>query len=96
MENNLDYTPEEIQKMIEKAQAELQAKLDAMTPEERRQAELKAKQAIEEDAAHMQSILYDANRIAGKNAPEKEKLCPNCGAPAGEGNFCAYCGSQLK
>lgn len=96
MENNLDYTPEEIQKMIEKAQAELQAKLDAMTPEERRQAELKAKQAIEEDAAHMQSILYDANRIAGENAPEKEKLCPNCGAPAGEGNFCAYCGSQLK
>ena len=67
-----------------------------MTPEERRQAELKAKQAIEEDAAHMQSILYDANRIAGKNAPEKEKLCTNCGAPAGEGNFCAYCGSQLK
>ena len=96
MENNLDNTPEEIQKMIEKAQAELQAKLDAMTPEERRQAELKAKQAIEEDAALMQSILYDANRIAGKNAPEKEKLCPNCGAPAGEGNFCAYCGSQLK
>ena len=96
MENNLDYTPEEIQKMIKKAQAELQAKLDAMTPEERRQAELKAKQAIEEDAAHMQSILYDANRIAGKNATEKEKLCPNCGAPVGEGNFCAYCGSQLK
>ena len=96
MENNLDNTPEEIQKMIEKAQAELQAKLDAMPPEERRQAELKAKQAIEEDAALMQSILYDANRIAGKNAPEKEKLCPNCGAPAGEGNSCAYCGSQLK
>ena len=22
--------------------------------------------------------------------------CPNCGAPVGEGNFCAYCGSQLK
>ena len=97
MDTPKSYTPEELQKMIEKAQADLQAQLDKMTPEERAQAERRAKQLIAEDAASMQKMIDEAAAVAG-GMPVKEapKFCTNCGAPAGNGRFCAYCGSALS
>ena len=33
---------------------------------------------------------------AAKAAEKPPRFCPNCGAPADGGAFCAYCGSPLK
>ncbi len=99
MENNLEWDPEELEKMLEKAKRETQAILDKMTPEERAWAESEAKKRIEEDRVSMQKMIDDAARIAAGSAPkerETPKFCANCGAPAGGGNFCAYCGSPLQ
>lgn len=99
MDNNLNYSPEEIEKMLEKAKRDAQAILDKMTPEERAQAEIKAKKLIEEDKASMQKLIDEGNRIASA-LPVKEKktpkFCANCGAPTNGGNFCEYCGSPLQ
>ncbi len=97
MDNVPDMSPEELEKLVEKAKAELQAKLDRMTPEERAQAELKAQRMIEEDNARMQKIIDDAKKIISDPAPAPApKFCSNCGAPAGGGNFCEYCGNPLR
>lgn len=97
MDTNMNYTPEELQALLEKAQKELQEKLDSMTPEEREQAQIKAQQAIEDDAASMQKLIDDAAKVAAGNIPtQKPKFCPNCGAPAGDGNFCQFCGTALQ
>ena len=97
MDTNMNYTPEELQAILEKAQKELQEKLDSMTPEEREQAQLRAQQAIEDDAASMQKLIDDAAKVAAGDIPtRKPKFCPNCGAPAGEGKFCSFCGGALK
>ena len=85
--------------MLEKAKADLQAALDKMMPEERRQAELNAQKAIEEDNARMQSLIDDANRVAAQTSAQNAqapKFCPSCGAPASGGNFCQYCGNPLR
>lgn len=96
MENNMNISPEELEKMLEKAKADLQAKLDKMTPEERAQAELKAQKLIAEDKAAMQKLTEDAAKYAAAPcAKPTPKFCPNCGAKAGAGNFCEYCGSKL-
>ena len=95
MDNVPDMSPEELEKLVEKAKAELQAKLDRMTPEERAQAELKAQKMIEADNARMQKIIDDAKKIISDTAPAP-KFCSNCGAPAGGGNFCEYCGNPLR
>ncbi len=99
MDTNMNYTPEELQAILEKAQKELQEKLDSMTPEEREQAQLRALQAIEDDAASMQKLIDDAAKAAAGNIPTQKpapKFCPNCGAPAGDGNFCQFCGTALQ
>ena len=97
MDTNMNYTPEELQALLEKAQKELQEKLDSMTPEEREQAQIKAQQAIEDDAASMQKLMDDAAKVAAGDIPApKPKFCPNCGAPAGEGQFCSFCGGALQ
>ena len=86
---------EELERMLEKAKRDLQAKLDQMTPEEREKANLAAKKRIEEDQASMQKLLDDAERIAGGAAKAAPKFCGNCGAPTNGGKFCAYCGTPL-
>ena len=99
MDTNINYTPEELQALLEKAQKELQEKLDSMTPEEREQAQLRAQQAIEDDAASMQKLMDDAAKVAAGDIPAQKpvpKFCPNCGAPAGDGNFCQFCGTDLQ
>lgn len=98
MENNLKFSPEELEKMLEKAKKEAQAMMDKMTPEEREQAMLKAKKAIEEDNARMQKLIDDAAKVAAgfpSGEKEKPKFCTNCGAPATGGKFCEYCGNPL-
>lgn len=97
MDTNMNYTPEELQAMIEKAKKEMQERLAQMTPEERKEANARAKAAIEADKAEMQKLIYDADKVAAGNIPtQKPKFCPNCGAPAGEGKFCSFCGGALQ
>ena len=101
MDNNTYPTPEELEKLIEKAKKDLQETLDKMTPEERREAELRAQKMIAEDQARMQQLIDDAAAILGKkdqkDEPKKaQDLCPHCGAPISGGNFCEYCGSPLR
>ena len=97
MDTNVNMTPEEMQQALEKAKRELQATLDKMTPEERAQAEMNAQKAIAEDHASMQALLDEAAKAAGGEiAQPRPKFCGNCGAPAGSGMFCSYCGSPLN
>lgn len=94
--DNMNPTPEEMQKMIEKAQKEIEQKLAQMTPEERRQAELKAQKAIADDKARMDNLIAEATALAAQDTPKPApKFCGNCGAPANGGKFCQYCGSPL-
>ena len=96
MNTQQNYTPEELQKLLEKAQADLQAQLDKMTPEERALAQMNADKLIAEDQAAMQKMLDEAAAVAAGNPLTKTpKYCPNCGAPVTGGKFCAYCGSAL-
>ena len=98
MENNLNLSQEELEKLLEKAKKDAQAILDKMTPEEREQAEINAKKLIEEDKASMQKLIDEAAAVAAGNFPnakEKPKFCSNCGAPVNGGKFCTYCGSPL-
>jgi len=96
MENKSDYTPEELEKALEKAKKEAQALLENMTPQEREEAQRKAQKLIEDDSASMQKLLDDARSVLGSSA-EKEapKFCVNCGAAVGEGKFCPFCGKPL-
>ena len=92
-----EISREELEKLIEKMEKEKQAMLEKMTPEEREAAELKAKKLIEEDKANMQQLIEDATAVLGGLPAEEKKtpVCPNCGAPAEGGKFCAFCGSPL-
>ncbi len=92
-----DYTQEDLQKILEKAQKELQEKLAAMTPEERDWVGSVAQEMIEADEKERQELLSDAFKILG-TAPDAEdapKVCGNCGAKAEGGETCAYCGMPL-
>ena len=93
-----EISQEELKRMLEKAERELQEKLAKMSPEERAAAELKAKQLIEKDAADMRKLMEDAAAVAAGVQPKETKapeFCPNCGAPVEGGKFCAYGGSPL-
>jgi hypothetical protein len=47
------------------------------------------------DSRH--AVAAAAKEIAEEAAPEPERptVCPGCGAPAGTGKFCEYCGTAL-
>ena len=93
----MNYTPEELEKMIEKAKKELEESLAKMTPEERAEAERKAQKMIEEDRAEKQRIIDSANKVLSDLKKKKEPvLCPFCCAPVNGEKFCAYCGSPLQ
>ena len=96
--DNVEYTREELQELVKKAEREVQELMNKMTPEEREQAALKARKLIEEDRIAMQKLIDDAQQaVAGSVPAEKEapKFCASCGAPAGTGKFCEYCGQPL-
>ena len=98
MENNLNMSPEELEKMLEKAKRDAQAMLDKMTPEERARAQAQAQRTIEEDQAAMQKLIDDAARVAAgfpAEEQEKPKFCTHCGAQASGGKFCTYCGQPF-
>ena len=91
-----EYTPEELEQMLEKAKRDWQEQLDKMTPEERAQAESRAQAALEADQAAMQKLLADVAALTGGAAPKTQpKFCGHCGAPAGSGTLCEYCGLPL-
>ena len=92
----MDYSKEEIEKMLEESKAKLQEALDKMTPEERKQAELKAREVIKEDQESISRLIEDAAKYASSPDKEMPNFCSNCGAKAGGGNFCEYCGAPLS
>lgn len=94
--DNMNISQEEMQKMIEKAQKDLEETLAKMTPEERAAAEARAQKLIEEDAIKMQQIIDEAKAVMSQTEKEAPKFCPNCGAKTDGGNFCSFCGSKLK
>ena len=96
MDNGTEISREELEALLEKAKAELQATLDKMTPEEREAAEARAQKAIEEDRAETQRLIDSAAKLTSAPSPASPKFCSNCGAKAGGGNFCEYCGSPLR
>ena len=90
-------TREELEEMVRKAQKDLEERLAQMTPEERREAEIRAQKMMEEDEAERQRLLESAAKIAsGSSQTKQPKFCPNCGAPVSGGKFCMYCGSPLS
>ena len=96
MEQNLNPSREELEELLEKAKRDLQEKLDRMTPEERELAMQKAQKLIDEDAAAMQKLIEDGNRVAAGIQPQQpQKNCPYCGGPISGGKFCTWCGSRL-
>ena len=97
MDNKINMSREELEQYLEKAKRELQERLDAMTPEERAATEARAQKMIEEDNANTQRLLDDAARILGRNTGKaRPNFCAHCGAPAGSGKYCEYCGSLLE
>ena len=92
-------SPEELEKMLEKAKEDAKAAWEKLTPEERAQAELRAKRMMEEDRASMQALLDQAAEVAAGTSPKAKaaaKFCTNCGAPLSGGNFCPNCGSPVE
>ena len=96
METMAEPSREELEKLLEKAQKDYQEALEKLTPEERAQAELRAKKLVEEDQARLQALVDDAAKAAAAiPAKPKPKFCTNCGAPVSGGKFCTNCGSPL-
>ena len=85
-------TPEELREMLEKAQKEAEAALAKLSPEERAAAEKRAKEMMEKDEAERRELLEQARKLVGS---PKASECPHCGAPAGRGSVCEYCGGVL-
>jgi rubrerythrin len=98
MADAVDMDREEMEKALEKAKRDWQARLDQMTPEERAQAQEKAVAAAEADWAAIEQLTARAKSILAGSAPAekpKPKFCTNCGAPVSGGKFCTNCGSPL-
>ena len=97
MENGINISPEERARRLEEAQRKAQETLAGMTPEERAQAEARAREAIAADEAARQRLLDDAAKVLNGETPgSAPKFCGNCGAKAEGGKFCPYCGSPLQ
>lgn len=106
---NTDLSNEEMQRYIEEQKKKIEEALARMTPEERAQVEKNYAALKEADDAAMRKTLDDARAVMaqehhtiqnpGAYVPEavrQIKSCPGCGAQAGSGNFCEYCGAPLN
>ena len=94
-----EISREEMERLVEKAKKDLQETLAKMTPEERAQADKKAKEIIEADRLARQKLLEDAARILGRPdgaGVAEPRFCPHCGAKAEGGSVCEYCGMPLE
>ena len=94
MDQKLSYTREELEQILEEQKAMLQKSLAAMSPQERAEAIRKAEQAIKEDEIKRQRLLDSAAKLLAHSHHQKEKpkFCTHCGAKAGDGEYCEYCG----
>ena len=95
MDSRTMPSPEELEKMLEKAKKEAEAALAKLTPEQRAEAEMRAKKLIEEDAAAMRELVESASKLSAGAAPKAARECPHCLAPV-SGRVCEYCGSPLE
>lgn len=95
MDSRTMPSPEELEKMLEKAKKEAEAALAKLTPEQRAEAEMRAKKLIEEDAAAMRALVESASKLSAGAAPKAARECPHCLAPV-SGRACEYCGSPLE
>ena len=95
MDNRTMPSPEELEKMLEKAKKEAEAALAKLTPEQRAEAEMRAKKLMEEDAAAMRELVESASKLSAGAAPKAARECPHCLAPV-SGRVCEYCGSPLE
>jgi phage I-like protein len=96
MDSRTMPSPEELEKMLEKAKKEAEAALAKLTPEQRAEAEMRAKKLMEEDAAAMRELVESASKLSAGAAPKAARECPHCLAPVGSGRVCEYCGSPLE
>ena len=59
-----------------------------------------ARKVMEMNTAQEHHIPQNPGAFVPEEALQRSespvRLCPNCGAKAGDGNFCEYCGSPLK
>ena len=106
----LDLTEEELKRLLEEQKKKVEAMLAAMTPEERADAEKKfaamrktlddARKVMEMNTAQEHhTVPYPGAYVpdgARSDAEKPVRFCQNCGAQAGDGKFCEYCGSPLK
>ena len=90
-----EYTQEDLQKILERAQKELQTKRAAMTSQERERVGAVAQEMIEADGAEREHLPDDAVNILGAHTAAVPKVCGHCGAKAEGGKFCAFCGMPL-
>lgn len=90
-----EYTQEELQQILERAQKELQEKLAAMTPQQRDWVGAVAQEMIEADETDRQKMLDDAIQILGAHTAAETKVCGHCGAKEQSGDVCAFCGMPL-
>ena len=95
MDSRTMPSPEELEKMLEKAKKEAEAALAKLSPEQRAEAEMRAKKLIEEDAAAMRALVESASKLSAGAAPKAARECPHCLAPV-SGRVCEYCGSPLE
>ncbi len=95
MDSRTMPSPEELEKMLEKAKKEAEAALAKLTPEQRAEAEIRAKKLMEEDAAAMRELVESASKLSAGAAPKAARECPHCLAPV-SGRVCEYCGSPLE
>ncbi len=95
MDSRTMPSPEELEKMLEKAKKEAEAALAKLTPEQRAEAEMRAKKLMEEDAAAMRELVESASKLSAGAAPKAARECPHCLAPV-SGRVCEYCGSPLE
>ena len=65
MDSRTMPSPEELEKMLEKAKKEAEAALAKLTPEQRAEAEMRAKKLMEEDAAAMRELVESASKLSG-------------------------------
>ena len=101
MESMKTPSPEERKQLLEKARREAEEAFAKLSPEEREKVLARTQQMMTDDRAANQALI-DAARAAAMmpgaapDAPKSPKFCPNCGAPAGDGNFCTFCGGRLR
>ena len=90
-----DLTEEELKRLLEEQKKKVEAMLAAM-----RKTLDDARKVMEMNTAQEHhTVPYPGAYVpdgARNDAEKPVRFCRNCGAQAGDGKFCEYCGSPLK